>query len=288
MKTVLAPALALGAAALILSGCEGARADTPASQVVATVDGTEITATQLRDLIETSRGAATPNIERAALDRLVGETLLEKRALDMDLDQSPQIARRIDAARRAILAQAYLERATGSAPAPDDAAIREFYAAHPWLFRERKRYQLTSVELRASPERVKPLKAAFAAPGASLATLLDQLNGLDSVAVPMARTLDGDQLPDMLAREFGAMKPGDNVTWTVGDTHHFATLDGIAPSPVPLSQARERIARHLAAQRTAAAAEAEVKRLRGAAEIVPGPLGERIKAGSGSKVADAR
>src|SRR5688572_21810808 len=97
---------------LVPAGCERAAADRPATQLVAKVNGTEISVHQLR-----VGGAGTnPASAAQALEKVIDRELLVQKALAAKLDRDPQVQQSIENARRQLLAQAYLER-TASAGA---------------------------------------------------------------------------------------------------------------------------------------------------------------------------
>src|SRR5262245_26675623 len=105
------PALA-GAAMLaaMLAACGGEPPNEP-SQVVARVNDSEITVTQLRlALAAKGNEAATPETTRQVLEGLVNEQLLIDAALRNELDRDPLVMQALESARRQLLARAYLER----------------------------------------------------------------------------------------------------------------------------------------------------------------------------------
>ncbi|TMG79226.1 MAG: peptidyl-prolyl cis-trans isomerase, EpsD family, partial [Betaproteobacteria bacterium] len=92
-------ALALGT---VLAGCERAAADRAEQQLVARVNGVEISARALH--------AGGPGVAQA-VDKVIDRELLVQKALASGLERDPQVAADIDNARREVLAQAYIERA---------------------------------------------------------------------------------------------------------------------------------------------------------------------------------
>src|SRR6185369_12405847 len=106
-NTARVTTLALVAA---VSACSGGRGGDK-SQVVATVNGAEITVSQLRTAL-LAKGEAQPTAQttQQALDGLVNEQLLVDAALANKLDRDPTVVQALEAARRQFLARAYMER----------------------------------------------------------------------------------------------------------------------------------------------------------------------------------
>src|SRR3954465_3943505 len=92
-----------------LAGCGPAAADRAGEQLVARVNGVEISARQVRP------GSA--GIAQAG-EKVIDRELLVQRALESGLERDPQVAAQIDNARREVLAQAYIERAARAAAKP--------------------------------------------------------------------------------------------------------------------------------------------------------------------------
>lgn len=142
------PLVSGAAALLVLSACgksEPPPAPEPpaAGRVAAKVNGEVISFDQVRD-VEGMRDADA--VDPGALDRLVDLTLLAQAARTKGLDKDPEVARRLEASARAILARAYLDQvADASAQPPSAVEARKYYDDHPELFAQRRTYQLREV-----------------------------------------------------------------------------------------------------------------------------------------------
>src|SRR5690349_23919639 len=149
MRALLVLMLALAAA-----GCERAAADRAQSQIVARVNGVEISARELR-----AAGAA--NVAQA-VEKVIDRELLVQKAVEAGLERDPQVAADIDNARREVLAQAYVERAARTRAAPSREEVRAFYAENPALFAERRIYRTRELVVSANPEMIDVLRAQVA------------------------------------------------------------------------------------------------------------------------------
>jgi hypothetical protein len=131
--------------AAALPGCERAAAERGA-QLAAKVNGAEISVRQLRS-------AGAPSASQA-LEKVIERELLVQQALHAGLDRDPAVKDAIDASRRQILAQAWIDKVVaGKAVSREE--IRAFYAEHPELFAERRVYRVR--ETRVVPAEQVPL-----------------------------------------------------------------------------------------------------------------------------------
>lgn len=136
-------ALLLAAA---LPGCERAAADRGGVQLVAKVNGAEISVHQLRSV-------GVPSASQA-LEKVIERELLVQQALHTGLDRDPAVKEAIDVSRRQILAQAWLDKVVAGTSVSREE-IRAFYAEHPELFAERRVYRVR--ETRLLPAEQVPL-----------------------------------------------------------------------------------------------------------------------------------
>src|SRR5262245_25642936 len=102
------------APALLAAGCERARpiaSEAPAGKLAARVNGVEISLQQASVFTPSGPGAAGPV---QALEKVIERELLVQKALAARLDRDPHVLQQLDAARRQVLAQAWLERAAAA------------------------------------------------------------------------------------------------------------------------------------------------------------------------------
>jgi EpsD family peptidyl-prolyl cis-trans isomerase len=247
---------------LVPAGCERAAADRPATQLVAKVNGTEISVHQLRV------GGAGANSASAAqaLEKVIDRELLVQKALAAKLDRDPQVQQSIENARRQLLAQAYLERTASAGAGSTRDEVRAFYAENPALFAERRIYRLRELTVSAPPDMVDVLRAE-----AVKARDLDELGAwlrvrnakysVDAVEQP------AEQLPLSFLPRLAAMKPGEIAVFATPLGASVIQLLHAEEAPLSEAQAAPLIEQFLAARRRLETAAAEVKRLREVATI---------------------
>lgn len=264
----------LWALALLCAGCEQTQAQRASQTVLARVNGAQISAASLASAANGSREAL-----REALEKVIDRELLVQRALDLGMERDAQIAAAIEAARRQILAQAYVDRivATGAvqgaaAHAASAREVRAFYVDNPALFAERRIYRLRELVVSAPPELLEALRSE-AARAASLEDVAAWLRLRGTRFSSVALTQPAEELPLAYVPRLARMKDGEIAVFArpayAGSAGGASViqLEHAADAPFSEAQAQPVIERFLAARQRAQAAAAEVRRLRAAARI---------------------
>lgn len=143
--------------ALLLFLCVSAcgKEDAPTGQVVATVDGEEITIAELNAELNGAQAkdpAQQKLLQRQALQSIVNRTLIAKAAEDQNLNDTPQAAlaeRRADQfAKIALLEQSI--RAKVPKVSPEEA--EQFVADNPQMFAERRIFLVEQIMVPSPPK----------------------------------------------------------------------------------------------------------------------------------------
>jgi EpsD family peptidyl-prolyl cis-trans isomerase len=273
---------ALAASVLGLCACHGSSwhslvgdnakpATAPAGPVAVQVNADAITVDEidarLKNLPPNLSDAQKSALTGKATIDLVDQELLLQHALDAGLDREPDVAAEIDAARRRLLAQAYLQKKVLVYVHPSEEEIREYYAANPALFAERRVYALEKLDVPAiTAEQGAALQALVAhvkSPGD-----VTQWLAANHIAYTASNGVRGaEDLPLALLPKLAAMPDGQlgvligNGTATVIRRAHSES------QPVSLETARPAIARFLANRQGDERAREEVLRLRQGAKL---------------------
>lgn len=142
------------ASGLALAGCKvpGLGSKAPKGQVVATVDGHEITQLDLQaEMAGVNAGpnASDPKVHKAleqrALETIITRTIIADEARKEKLDKTPEFAIQQKRAVDGILAQMVEERLVKAVPTPSDDEAQRYVADHPEMFAQRKVYQLDTI-----------------------------------------------------------------------------------------------------------------------------------------------
>jgi EpsD family peptidyl-prolyl cis-trans isomerase len=196
LRTRATIVVAAVSAALALSGCDQVKkiagGGKPTGQVVATVDGEEITSLQLRAELG-NFGSRDPAIMKAAqqqaLQRIILRKLLAKEAREMKLDKGTDYTLQVERGQETLLAQLYQRKLASQTSQPNRADAQAYVNAHPEMFANRRVFfvdQVIAAPSKIPPERLRPLKtmdevkALLAAEGVQYqenAVVLDTLTG---------------------------------------------------------------------------------------------------------------
>jgi EpsD family peptidyl-prolyl cis-trans isomerase len=200
-----------------------------------------------------------------SLEKIIDRELLVQKALEEGLDRDPQVADSIDHARRQILAQAWLERAAGAARSTPEE-VREFYAANPALFAERRIYRLRELAVSAPAELVDVLRAE-AARAADLDEIAAWLRLRNARFSSLHVTQPAEQVPLSQLPELARMKEGGIAVFATPLGASVVQLVHAEHAPLTEREAAPLIGEFLAAKKRIEIAAAEVRKLRSGARI---------------------
>lgn len=267
------------AVALTFAGCAGKKEEKGATQVVAKVNGDEITVHQLNYELAKLGNLDPAQAKQAAnqvLKSMVDQQLLVQAATENKIDRDPQVLQTIEATRRQILAQAQLQKMTASEARPSDAEVADYYVKNPALFSDRRIYRLQEINIKVTPENANAVKAQLQ----QTKNLGDFINWLKTQEIPAQAgqtTKTAEQLPLELLPRLQQMKNGQALTFAAPGMLNILVLVDSKSEPVTQEQAKPKIALFLENARKRDAAKAELKKLQDKAKIEY--LGEYAKAG---------
>lgn len=241
----------------------------PATQVAARVNSGEISIYQVNFALRHTPGLSpeqVSEVKRQVLDALVDQELAVQEAVAAKLDRDPNVMQTVDAARREILARAYMEQVTSAAPSPTVDDISTYYRSHPELFTGRKIYHLQQLDLPNTPEMLAMVREQLAL-GKSAAELetwfKDRQRKVSTrVVIKPAEKIDLDLLPKL-----AAMRDGQTALFQTGDEAAVITLLTAFPQPLGEDDAKPLIEQYLKRQRGETLEKETTRRLRAKAKI---------------------
>jgi EpsD family peptidyl-prolyl cis-trans isomerase len=240
--SVLAIVLFMG-----LAGCGDKAEGGKATQVAAKVNGDEITVHQLN--LEMSRlGNISPEKAKEAasqvLKSIVDQQLLVQQAIDSKLDRDPRVVQILEANRRQVLAQAYLQQKTDKIASPGEAEINDYYAKHPELFSERRIYRLQELSVPLTPDNTEMVKAKLASSGNinEFGKWLREQKIQSRVAQSVK---PAEQLPLEVLSRLHQLKDGQVLTLATGNSINIILVAGSQSQPISEVQAKPTIERFL-------------------------------------------
>jgi EpsD family peptidyl-prolyl cis-trans isomerase len=190
------------------------------------------------------------------LERAINQQILVEHAEATGLDSEPGVVLAVNAARKQVLAQAYLDRVDAETAKVTPEEVRAFYESQPALFGQRVHDASRIAELRKEVPNAR-----------SLSTLIDWLEARSIVfdtanAVRTANELPLDWLPN-LAR----MKNGSIALIESQRGASIVELVNSEPAPVTLEAATPRIETYLFREKRIAHADAQIAKLREKAKV---------------------
>ena len=261
--------IALAATLVLLAGCGDKNKDKSASQTAAKVNKEEITVHQINFVLQQQRGLQQEQAEAVSkqiLERLIDQELAVQKAEDLKLDRDPRVVQQIEAAKREIIARAYVEKTGEAASKPADAEIKAYYDAKPGLFAQRRIYSLQEIAIEAKPEQVATLREQLTA-SKSTNDFVEYLkaNGYRFSGNQAVRP--AEQLPLNLLDTFAKLNDGQAVLLPSATGAQVVLVAGTRSEPVDEARAKPAIEQFLSNDAKRKLVEADIKALRAAAKI---------------------
>jgi EpsD family peptidyl-prolyl cis-trans isomerase len=261
--------IALGALLIpTLMSC-GPSSGARGSQVVATVNGHEITVTQLNRALE-SAGVreVTATTRKRAIESLATEELLVQAALQNDIDRDAGFVQALEQARRKLLAQFFAERVVYPKTVISATEITNYYNKQPLLFAERRRFRLTTFQ--ATSADVTPAVIAELEAVNSVVKVRDVLDAHGIKYTTERTSISPEQLPVDELEAYSKAAVGDLFINPRGDGSVLLMSVAAIEEDVPmtLERARPLIEEYLHNTRNQTAAAEYVARVRANATVV--------------------
>lgn len=259
----------VAALGLVLAGCGDKKADKTATQTAARVNKQEITVHQINFFMQQQRAvppAQAASASRLVLNRLIDQELAVQEAQSQKLDRDPRVVQQIEAAKREIVARAYMERIGAGVTKPTDEDVRKYYDERPPLFKERRIYNLQELAIEAKPEQVDALKASLQTTQDANA-FVEYLKAQGFKFSGKQAMTPAEQLPLDRLDAFARMTEGQSMLHPTPAGVQVVFLAGARSQPVALERARPAIEQFLLNERRQKAIQDELAALRAAAKI---------------------
>lgn len=281
----LAAVMAAASAALLLGACGDKKKDKVASQTAVKVNKEEITVHQINYVLQQQRGLKPEQAEAASkqiLERLIDQELALQKASDLKLDRDPRVMQQLEAAKREIVARAYLDKVGEAASKPTAEEIAKYYESNPALFKDRRIYSLQEITIEAKPEQVAQLRAQLAN-AKNITEFIDYLKANDFRFAGNQAVRAAEQLPLSVVGTFAAMRDGQAMLNATPTGAQVIMLASSRSQPVTLEQATPAIEQFLLNERKREIIAKDVKALRDGAKIeYVGKYAESAPTGSAS------
>jgi EpsD family peptidyl-prolyl cis-trans isomerase len=253
-----------------LTGCGGKKdKEGVARQTAAKVNKEERTVHQINNVLQQQRGLRQEQMDTASrqvLERLIDQELALQKAEDAKIDRDPNVQQQLQAARRDIIARAYVERLGAGVAKPSADQVKQFYDTKPALFKARAVYNLQEILVEATPQQVADLTPRIKA-AKSANDIIELLRGAGVKFGANQAVRAAEQLPLASLDAFAAMKEGEVRVDTTPTGMRVVVLAGVRPAPVTLEQATPAIEAYLVNEKKRELVAANLKPLRADAKI---------------------
>lgn len=251
-----------------LDGC-GSSGEKNKTQVVARVNGEEITVSQLNQVLGMMGPEAVANPAEAsnsALENIIDTTIGVQAALKMKLDRDPETLQAVEAAKRHVLVEAYLDRVLQKTASPTSSEVHEYFSQHPELFANRRIYVFNQVTARAGKESISSLNSTVASIG-DLSELVIWLkkHGVEYNLVSDVKP--SEQLPMGMLAEMQKLKVGDLGYWSATDGVVVMKVLQVIERPLTEQEAQPLIGRYLVNRKQMMAEQELFKEMRASARV---------------------
>lgn len=260
--------LSMLAMAATLAACGGSN-DKAATQAAAKVNSGEITVHQINQVLEQQPGLRPEQVDvasRRVLERLIDQELAIQQAAEQKLDREPRVVAAIEAARRDIIARAYIDKIGGQPTPATPAEVQAYFDSHSGLFSNRKVYHLQEVTVEADaakqPEVMAQLKAAKGP-----ADFIEWLKAQSLRYNTAQTTQPAENLPLDLVDQVSKAAEGQVVALPQPQGVKLIFVISAKPTPVTLEQSKTAIEKFIVNDRKRVAVQDEIKRLRTAGKI---------------------
>ncbi len=260
--------IAVMTSAALLAGC-GEKKDKAASQTAAKINKDEVTVHQINFVLQQQRGLKPEQADAASrqiLERLIDQQLALQKGDDLKIDRDPRVVQQLEAARREILARAYLEKVGEAAAKPSAEEIHKYYVEKPALFSDRRVYSIQEIAIEARPDQVGELRDRLSA-AKNINEFIEFLKSKEYRFSGNQAVRAAEQLPLNSLDAFSRMKDGQAMVVPAANGVQVVLLAGSRSQPVSEEQARPAIEQYLLNERKRKLVEDDLKAMRAAAKI---------------------
>ncbi len=255
------------ASVVLLAACTGHKKD--ATQSAARVDGTEITVHQINYRLQRERGLRPEQQDAAShkiLEQLIDEQLIVEKAEKVKMDQEPGAEQALLAARREVLARAYVEQAAQMVPSPTDAAMHSYYENNDALFAHRRIYTLQEYLARVPEDKIPALRALVDG-GKSPADVEAWFKSQGVQFRGQESTQPAERIPLNSLKTLAGVQDGHGLVAAAGNQVHVTYVASSVQAPVAYDKAKPAIGQFLMVDARRKATEGNLGALRSVAKV---------------------
>jgi EpsD family peptidyl-prolyl cis-trans isomerase len=252
-----------------LTACGKGESKTSSTQVAAKVNDAEISMHQINQLMKSAQNITPENapvVRKQILDKLIDQQIIVEKANKENLDRTPDVMMAIEAAKKDILARAYLQKLVAGAVKVSDQEVKKYYDEHTGLFAKRRIYSLQDIGMEKNPEIVAALNEDDVKKK-SMQEIADWLKSKGVKYSGGAYTRPAEQLPLDILPKLQDLNNGDVVVLEVANAVHVIRMVKAQDAPMDIAAATPLIKNYFINTRGKQAVEDEMKKFRKEAKI---------------------
>lgn len=250
---------------LAVSGCDRIVGKADDSPILARANGAAITQREVDLALQ--RGGLQKDAGKQMLESLIDQQILASAAQDDKLDQNPGVRDALEAARKQVLAQAYLEKRMAGQGKATDQQVEDYFKQHASIFGQRRVYAFHSLTVvNAKPGLEQELRSEIDA-GKGMNEVAASLGAAGYRFSSASGTAGAEQLPAYLPDLLSKAEPGQTVVAGSGNTLTVMNVLDAKPRPLSLDEAKPVIRRYLEGSARAQLAKQLLQDMRRTAKI---------------------
>lgn len=264
MRTALKKAAAVSMfGLLVLGGCS----KEPTGQVVAIVNGEEITLQELNAEIADLKlppNADKKQVQAAALQRIIDRRLMALSAKAANLDKDPEYILRERRGDETLLVQLYAKRAMDAIRVPDGAAIDKYIAANPDRFAQRTQMKIDQIAfpVPSDPNSLKALE-----PAKTMDAVVAKLQEMNIQFKRGEAQMDTATVPPQMLAQIEKLPPGEPFIVPLNGFVTVNVITGKTPVQVAPDEARAIAAQAIRADELRKVGEQRLKEAQAKAKV---------------------
>jgi len=266
---ILNKSTAFIAATLLMFGCSKPSGQSNPTQVVAKVNGKEISVHQINQALKNSPGLNVQNMNLArkeVLEKLIDQQIAVEQAESEKLDRNPDVVMAIDSAKRQIIANAYVSQLISNSIKVSETDIQKYYDENPALFSQRKIYFFEDM-LIENKENMKLTGAEETLKFRSSQEFTDWLKSKNYNFAGGYYVRPAEQIPLDILSKISSLNVGDAVILGAQNNLHAIYITNVQQVPVKLEDAKPAIKTYLTNTAARALVTNKIKELKDQSKI---------------------
>ncbi|MEZ0318325.1 MAG: EpsD family peptidyl-prolyl cis-trans isomerase [Methylophilaceae bacterium] len=256
-------------AATLITACGKGESKKSSTQVAAKVNDAEISMHQINLLMKNAQNVNEKNaplVRQQILEKLIDQQIIVEKANKENLDRTPDVMMAIEAAKKDILARAYLQKMVANSVKVTDQEVRNYYDEHQALFAKRRIYSLQDIGMEKTPDTDALLKDE-SIKQKSMQEIADTLKAKGIKFSGGSYTRPAEQIPLDILPKLQNLKEGEMVVLGVGNAIHVIRIIKAQDMPMDITASTPLIRNYFINTRGKQAVEEEMKKFRKEAKV---------------------